>query len=407
MPIDTSIYDRIQPVQVESPLNALAKVEQLRDSQNRNRLFDMQVADREGARASENALNDAYRSATGADGTIDRNKLYQSVAQSGQGAKLPGIQEGFGKADKAGYEAKKTQIETSLKTLDIVSQSLAPTLQNPALYPQVRAALMQQYPEGAANLPEQFDPNIVGSTIQKALSTKDRAEQDWKKIELDYRQKNDAANRGVTIRGQNMTDSRGRDLASATREAGGAGKPPSGYRFKQDGSGSLEAIPGGPADGKAGGMPKLTEDQGKATGWLVQATNAFSNMDNIVKTDTKATKPGFADAVASFGSEAIGNSLRSPARQKFVQASSSLSESLLRAATGAGVNESEAKQKIQELTPVFGDSKEVIKQKMDAIPLYIDSLKVRAGPGAPLAEGVVKKNSAPASNIENLLDKYK
>jgi hypothetical protein len=88
--------------------------------------------------------------------------------------------------------------------------------------------------------------------------------------------------------------------------------------------------------------------------------------------------------------------LRSPNRQKFNQASSSLSESLLRAATGAGVNKDEAVQKVQELTPVFGDSPEVIDQKMRAIPLYIDSLKVRAGPGAPSAEKIVN-NKAPAS----------
>jgi hypothetical protein len=45
--------------------------------------------------------------------------------------------------------------------------------------------------------------------------------------------------------------------------------------------------------------------------------------------------------------------MRGADRQKFMQGSSSLSEALLRAATGAGVNKDEAAQKIQELTPVF------------------------------------------------------
>lgn len=48
---------------------------------------------------------------------------------------------------------------------------------------------------------------------------------------------------GITMRGQNMTDAR-------AREANAAGKAPAGYRYKPDGS--LEAIPGGPADIKAG-----------------------------------------------------------------------------------------------------------------------------------------------------------
>jgi hypothetical protein len=50
----------------------------------------------------------------------------------------------------------------------------------------------------------------------------------------------------ITMRGQNMTDSRSRD---ANMNSSGAGKPPAGYRFLPDGS--LEFIPGGPADQKA------------------------------------------------------------------------------------------------------------------------------------------------------------
>jgi len=56
---------------------------------------------------------------------------------------------------------------------------------------------------------------------------------------------------------------------------------------------------------------------------------------------------------------------------------------LLRAATGAGVNKDEAKQKIDELTPKYLDKPEVKKQKLDAIPVYIESLKTRAGRAAP------------------------
>ena len=44
-------------------------------------------------------------------------------------------------------------------------------------------------------------------------------------------------------------------------------------------------------------------------------------------------------------------------------------------------------QKVRELTPQIGDSEAVIKQKKDAIPMYIESLKVRAGPGAKKVSG--------------------
>lgn len=176
-------------------------------------------------------------------------------------------------------------------------------------------------------------------------------------------------------------------------EAGGFITPPS----KANPNGEIV-----PLAGMRG--PKMTEDQGKATGWLVQAENAFANMKKVgldkSGKPTAAAKPGFNDALAaipSFGlTSGIANSFRGADRQKFMQASSSLGESLLRAATGAGVNKDEAKQKIEELTPIFGEDPEVTKQKFDAIPLYIDSLKVRAGPGAGLAAGVLAKKPGNA-----------
>lgn len=196
------------------------------------------------------------------------------------------------------------------------------------------------------------------------------------------------ASNAVTMRGQNMTDARAR----ATAEMGGI---PSGYRRVGNG---LEFIPGGPADPNT---PKskanLTEDQGKATGWLVQAENAYKNMlasgfdkDAAGNLAAKsAARPGLNDALERIPVVGgMANVLRSDDRQKFMQASSSLSEALLRAATGAGVNAEEARQKIQELTPRFGESDAATEQKMAAIPLYLESLRVRAGPGAVKADAI-------------------
>lgn len=142
-----------------------------------------------------------------------------------------------------------------------------------------------------------------------------------------------------------------------------------------------------------GAGPKMTEDQAKATGWLVQAQNAFSNMKDAMSKDKDAMRPGLRETIAGTpyigGGEGVANAMRSPDRQRFVQGASSLSEALLRAATGAGVNKDEANQKIRELTPQYTDSPEVVAQKMAAIPLYIESLNVRAGPGAKKAAAIM------------------
>lgn len=141
--------------------------------------------------------------------------------------------------------------------------------------------------------------------------------------------------------------------------------------------------------------PKLTEDQAKATGWLVQADNAYQNLKSVAFDDkgkiAPAARPGTADAVAAIpGLSGVGNYFRTADRQKFIQASSSLSEALLRAATGAGVNKDEAKQKVDEITPVWGEDPSVTEQKFNSIPLYIESLKARSGGGASQATEILR-----------------
>lgn len=186
-----------------------------------------------------------------------------------------------------------------------------------------------------------------------------------------------------------------------------------GVTYQQDASGNFVALPTKAAPGSVvraspvmapgGGVTPLvgknpdnmTEDQAKATGWLVQAQNAYANMMKAINPNTgtpSAARPGFNDALAaipSFGAtEAIANTMRSSDRQKFMQASSSLSEALLRAATGAGVNKDEAAQKVKELTPVAGESEETTAQKLASIPLYLKSLEIRAGAGAKKAQSI-------------------
>ena len=140
-----------------------------------------------------------------------------------------------------------------------------------------------------------------------------------------------------------------------------------------------------------GGMP--TEDERKAAGWFAQADNAWGNMQKVMAENPNASQQGFLDKVLP---EGAANVVRTEERQKFLQGARSLSEAALRAATGAGVNADEARQKIEELTPVFGDKPGVIKQKMGSIKVYLDSLKTRAGRAAPkTASAPIQTNAMP------------
>ena len=230
-----------------------------------------------------------------------------------------------------------------------------------------------------SGIPQQFDPAYVENAKTQALTQLQRLEQMSKQQQQAETVRHNKASEAATIRGQDVsaaTARRGQDISAASAAAGRAQAD---QHFKATQS----------AGGKAGAA---TEDERKAAGWFAQADNAWSNMQSAMGgVDPKTgqfrsedvARPGVADAIAavpSFGlGEVVGNTLRSPERQKFIQASSSLSEAILRAATGAGVNKDEALQKVRELTPVFGEAPETTKQKMDSIPMYLNSLKQRAG----------------------------
>ena len=174
--------------------------------------------------------------------------------------------------------------------------------------------------------------------------------------------------------------------------------------------------PGGASSGgDAGGSGKTTEDERKAAGWLGQARRALKNMEDVMyKRDVSGNivngpdgKPIFSgvDVPGIFETyspiEEVRNRSMSGARQRYVNASASLSEALLRAATGAGQNENEVRQKIVEITPQRGDGEEVRAQKLAGALGYLQDLEARAGRAVPA-------NAAPPLDDARraLLDKY-
>jgi hypothetical protein len=170
-----------------------------------------------------------------------------------------------------------------------------------------------------------------------------------------------------------------------------------GQLFTYDPSGQAMAYQGQVLPRANSSQP--TEDQSKAAGWFFQADNARRNMEKVVQRNPGAAYPTVAERVTGvipkFG-EDIANSLRPEDRQMFVQAGSSMAEALLRAATGAGVNESEARQKINELIPQLSDKPGNVKQKTEAYAVYMKALQTRAGRALPQnAPGAASVDSDP------------
>ncbi len=391
--VNSNIAMGAQPVQINDPMNQLAKMMQIKQAMQQNDINDAAMQDRQRGYEDTNKLNSLYASSMGENGTIDRNKLYQTVAQNNMGSKIPGLQKGFldtdeaqGKVNKQKSEALDSRIKQSRELLTGVK-----TLPDYLAWHEGNHAdpVMAEFFASKGITAAQSRARIMEASqrpggLQELIAQSSLGMEKF--MDKNTRTADNIATVGASIENSKRTAQTAREGHAIQRE-------------------NNRLAPGKASD-------KMTEDQGKATGWLVQAENAFKNMMAVgVDKDgnpTSAAKPGFNDglaAIPSFGfTGAIANSFRGADRQKFMQSASSLSEALLRAATGAGVNKDEALQKVQELTPVFGEDSKTTKQKYAAIPLYIESLKVRAGPGAKKAETVLKPPASGGSDIHSLAD---
>ena len=411
MAIDPSIIQGIRPVQLANPLEQYMQVQQIQQAQNQSRLADLMYGEKQQqiARASglrdlakgwdANTTDEQVRDSMRNNGYFDEADKYETMLQNRTKTKAS--------AQKDQAEAQAKQFDTLTKANGLIGSAAGAIMQNPTHESAVQLVngLRQQFgPElstrlGLDTLEIPTDPAQLKAWAKDHYTASIDTEKQLADARAAFEGAANRKSQQQIAAGHDATTRRGQDLTDArAREQIAAGKVPAGYRAGPNGT--LVAISGGPAD--TANKP-LTEDQAKATGWLVQAENAWKNMQAVgLGKDgkpTDAAKPGRIETALSaaipFGAgEAAANSWRSADRQKFLQGASSLSESLLRAATGAGVNKDEAMQKVRELTPVWGDSDAVIKQKMDSIPLYIESLKVRSGPGAPRAAGVLAQKPA-------------
>lgn len=432
MPIDASIPLQVRQVQLQDPTEVMGKVMSLRTLAGQQQLQQMQIQQAQQQQDQERTLADLYRGNINPDGTVNRQAILGAAADKGLGARIPGLQKQFADADKATADVGHVKAQTSeidlnmaRKKMEVSAGALQSLLANPnTTHDDVIRTMVGLVQQGIVT-PEQGQQairDLPGDPVRlrqhlmqqgmQVMDAKARLEALTPKLDkvdngkvISFVDTNPITNpqgpaavrktttpgedlsASTTMRGQNMTDSRERALAAQ------------GVTYQQDADGGFVALPSKMAPGQVvkatpvlapgqgfqqlQGKSNMTEDQGKASGWLAQANNAYQNALAAVKKNPGALTPGVGDAVSNIPlMGAAGRTLQSPERQQFNQSMSSLSEAMLRAATGAGINKFEADQKIAELTPQFGDSEAVIKQKMAAIPVYLKSLEMRAGPGA-------------------------
>lgn len=324
-----------QAPQIESPMNNLAKLMQVQGMQQQNQLGQMKMDQARSAGVRQNKLVDLMRG--GADEEILRREGYLDEADK-LGTSRRANQKSDLDIDAARVKLATERHATFKKTLGALESrpDLSKDLVTQVGQELVSAGIIPaaMYQASIANMPD--DPNALRQRLREGVAAQMTPEQMFtvfapkaEKIDngqtIGFRDMNpnsptygqntggapiqkqqtleSIASNETTRRGQNMTDTRARerlefDRGNAITDSGGPnqaglakryGKAPPGYRWKEDGT--AEAIPGGPADIKAGEAG--AKAQGRKDAAALAAGNVLSavaDAKNLVGLNT--TGPG-------------------------------------------------------------------------------------------------------------------
>jgi len=374
MPLDASIYGQIQQPQQQNPLNALAQAYQIKGYQ-----AQMDKADR--AEQQQNKLLQLVGSPE-----------FSRMDAQGKAGALQGVGdfENAGRvitsaaaANKDQREAEKVELAMAIDRYQQSSGAFAEIAKNPAAAQRILGQMVQ-----AKVIDPKYAQQVLTSASQAqdpaqfwmqganaAISAKDKLTLQMQQRGQDITRQNSidsnatsAANNantvGATLRGQNMTDTR-------AREANQNGRIPTGYRQTADGT--LEFIPGGPADpaSKAGGGKPLTEGQSKALLFGTRMKESNEILEGLASGPDGVDRPSNFKRVAELvpgvmgggALTAVANVTQSDKQQQVEQAQRDFLNAVLRRESGAVIGESEFESGRKQYFPAIGDSDAVKAQK--------------------------------------------
>jgi hypothetical protein len=125
MPIDPRISLGVQPIQLADPIARYGQLATIQNAQNQNALAQYQLSTAQREQETVNAMNEAYaRAYDPATGKINRNLLRETMARSGFGSKLPGIEKTLIEADKEQALLEETQGKVKAQGVELLDKKL-------------------------------------------------------------------------------------------------------------------------------------------------------------------------------------------------------------------------------------------------------------------------------------------
>lgn len=175
MAIDARIAMGVQAPEIESPMNALAKVMQVKQAQQENMLGQMKLDEAQRAQAGENRL--AQLLAGGKSG----DEVATGLAAGGYGNQALAYTKQQAELGKTRAATEKDQLKATMDKLALGAQILS-TARDQQSYDAARQTAMQAGLD-VSRIPAQFDPAFVQQKLQEGQTIKEQLEQKWKAMQ--------------------------------------------------------------------------------------------------------------------------------------------------------------------------------------------------------------------------------
>lgn len=433
MALDPSIIGGIRPIQIDSPVNALAQVLRVQGMQQETQLGQAKLDEYQRTKARGNKLLELVQGLPG--DTTDDGRV-KALRGGGFFDEADKLETGIGNRRKIESEAGEREWKVKKEKLTMAGQAFFGVVRNPTLENAMgtldylgREGLMpvemvERYRAGA-----QADPSKIGMYAEQAYRSILDADK-----QLDNVHTNNLGAKTQTL-GVDPVTGKPRVLHTATntqspdsvaadrraaadraaadrraREQSAQTRTPAGYRWNQDGT--LSAIPGGPADKHA----VTTEGERKAATLLSRLSNSQKQLAAATAEDPSAATPGLlANGLRMIGAEAAANTaLTSSARQRVEAAELDILDAALTLGTGAAYTREQLQGYRKSYFPQIGDTEQTIKEKQDRLDSLIDAATISAGRAAPnggarpagAQGGGARPAAAPQPDIDALLQKY-
>lgn len=269
--IDSSIAMGVKPMQIESPMNALAQAMQLKQLQQQGQMGEMQMQERQRGVAADNAL--AQLLAGGKSGA----DVSTGLASQGYGKQALDYTKQMQAAAKDKAAAEKEQLSNTMTKLSLGAQLLG-GVTDQASYDAARATA-QANGLDVSRMQPNYDPAFVAQKLKEGLTVKEQLEQYWKQKGYDTPDANavlqantSTANNANTVGAiDRATQSRANiAINSAAQKAAPKPMPAAALKMQQEG---LDAI---------GTASSINADLGAIDAQITNGTLKFGPVGNLV-----------------------------------------------------------------------------------------------------------------------------